>query len=469
MSSIPGHNSGRDPSNCDAAAGASDRSGIEQSTMRRVTRHLVPFLMFCYFINFLDRVNVGFAALQMNGDLKLNSAAFGFGAGLFFVGYFFFEIPSNLMLYKFGARRWIARIIFTWGLCATGMAFIQGENSFYIVRFLLGAAEAGFQPGIFFFLTLWFPAAYRGRVLGMFFAAIPISGMIGSPISGMLLSLDGLAGLRGWQWLYLVEGVPALLLAPVVAFYLQDRASDAKKWLGADQRQWLVARLQAEQQQREKKRKYSVLQALTNPWVAFLGLIYFSNVCLNNGISFFLPQIIKGFGLTNIQTGFVAAIPSACALICVIWWGRRSDKHQERYGHAAMATFIGGAGLLLSVSITDPTARVAALAIAVSGTLSFAPVFWTIAPSFLSGAAAAGGLAAISAMGILGGFLTPWFVGYLKDMTGDFRYGLGTVAVFGMVAGIALYALGRGRGAAIELPAGSETVIATGKNNRRPA
>ena len=186
--------------------------------MRRVTRRLVPFLMFCYFINFLDRVNVGFAALQMNGDLKLNSAAFGFGAGLFFVGYFIFEIPSNLMLYKFGARRWIARIIFTWGLCATGMAFIQGEHSFYLVRFLLGAAEAGFQPGIFFFLTLWFPAAYRGRVLGMFFAAIPISGMIGSPISGMLLSLDGLANLRGWQWLYLIEGVPALLLAPVVAF-----------------------------------------------------------------------------------------------------------------------------------------------------------------------------------------------------------------------------------------------------------
>ena len=351
--------------------------------------------------------------------------------------------------------------MFTWGLCATGMAFIEGENNFCLVRFLLGAAEAGFQPGIFFFLTLSFSAAYRGRVLGMFFAAIPISGMIGSPISGMLLSLDGSAGLRGWQWLYLIEGMPALLLAPVVAFYLQDRASDAKRWLGTDQREWLVDRLQAEQQQREQKRKYSVLQALTNPWVAFLGLIYFSNVCLNNGISFFLPQIVKGFGLTNIQTGFVAAIPSACALVCVIWWGRRSDKHQERYGHAALATFIGGAALLLSVSIADPTARVAALAIAVSGTLSFAPVFWTIAPSFLSGAAAAGGLAAISAMGILGGFLTPWFVGYLKDMTGDFRYGLGSVAVFGMVAGIALYALGRRKGSAIELPAGSETVMTT--------
>jgi MFS family permease len=424
-------------------------SAVEATTMKRVTRRLVPFLMFCYFINYLDRVNVGFAALQMNGDLKLTSAAFGFGAGLFFVGYFIFEVPSNLMLYKFGARRWIARIMFTWGLCATGMAFIQGENSFYVVRFLLGVAEAGFQPGIFFFLTLWFPAAYRGRVLGMFFAAIPISGMIGSPVSGLLLSLDGFAGLRGWQWLYLVEGLPALLLAPAVAFYLQDRAAEGR-WLNPGQRDWLVDRLEREQQARENKRTYSVLQGLTNPWVAFLGAIYFSNVCLNNGIGFFLPQIVKAFGLTNAQTGFVAAIPSACALVAVIWWGRRSDKHQERYGHAALATFIGGAGLLLSVTVIDPTVRIAALALAVSGTLSFAPVFWTIAPSFLSGAAAAGGLAAISAMGILGGFLTPWFVGYLKDLTGDFRWGLGSVAVFGMVAGIALFLIGRQRGSGIE-------------------
>jgi MFS family permease len=435
--------------------------GIEESTMRRVTNRLVPFLMFCYFVNYLDRVNVGFAALQMNGDLKLNAEAFGFGAGLFFVGYFLFEVPSNLMLYKFGARRWLARILFTWGLCATGMAFIQGEHSFYAVRFLLGVAEAGFQPGVFFFLTLWFPATYRGRVLGLFFAAIPISGMIGSPISGMLLSLDGLAGLRGWQWLYLVEGIPAVLLAPVVAFYLQDRASGAK-WLNSDQRGWLVDRLQREQHVRESKRTYSVLQALTNPWVIFLGAIYFSNVCLNNAVGFFLPQIVKSFGLTNLQTGFVAAVPSACALVCVIWWGRRSDKRRERYGHAALATFLGGAGLLLSVSTAEPVARLAALALAVSGTLSFAPVFWTIAPSFLSGAAAAGGLAAISAMGILGGFLTPWFVGYLKDLTGGFQYGLGSVAVFGMAAGVALYVAGRRKGSAIEAPAAANQAALDG-------
>ena len=437
-----------------AQAGATGKSDIEVSTMRKVMNRLVPFLMFCYFINYLDRANISVASLQMNPDLKLTSTMFGFGAGLFFLGYCIFEVPSNLLLYKFGARRWIARIMFTWGLCAIGMAFIKGEHSFYAVRFLLGAAEAGFQPGVFFFLTLWFPAVYRARVLGLFFAAIPISFMICSPISGMLLSLDGAFGMRGWQWLYIIEGLPAIIMAPIVLFYLQDRVADAQ-WLATGQREWLDGRLQSELKTREKKRKYSVAQALTNPWVLFLGAVYFSNVCLNNATGPFLPQIVKSFGLTNMQTGFVSAIPYVCALICVVWWGRRSDRQAERYGHAALATFIGGAGLLASVLVSDPTLRLVALAVAVSGTLSFAPVFWAIAPSFLSGAAAAGGLAFISAMGIVGGWLTPFLVGYLKDATGSFTWGLGSVAVFGMVAGVALYVIGRRQGTAIELPAGA--------------
>jgi ACS family tartrate transporter-like MFS transporter len=405
---------------------------LERETMRKVTMRIVPFLMLCYFVNFLDRGNVGFAALQMNADLNFSAGAFGFGAGLFFVGYFVFEVPSNLILAKVGARRWIARIMFTWGLCATAMAFIAGEKSFYVMRLLLGAAEAGFQPGIFFFLTLWFPAAYRARMLGLFFAAIPISGMIGLPISGFLLSLDGFAGLRGWRWLFLLEGLPAIILGPLFLYYIQDLPEQAR-WLTADQREWLAGRLAGEKRQRDERRVYSVFQALTDPWVLFLGAIYFTNVCLNNGVSFFLPTIVKGFGLSNIQTGFVAAIPSVCALVGVVLWGRRSDWKRERYGHAA---------------------RIAALALAVTGTLSFAPVFWTIPPSFLSGAAAAGGLAAISALGILGGFLAPWFVGVLKDETGDFGYGLGAVAILGMAAAVALYWIGRGRdGAVIETAA----------------
>jgi nitrate/nitrite transporter NarK len=281
--------------------------------------------------------------------------------------------------------------------------------------------------------------------------------MIGSPISGMLLSLDGTWGLRGWQWLYLIEGLPAIIMGPIVAFYLQDRVSDGK-WLAPQQRDWLSGKLQSELQTREEKRKYSVMEALTNPWVLFLGAVYFSNVCLNQAVGPFLPQIIKSFGLTNTQTGFVSAIPYVCAVICVIWWGRRSDRQVERYGHAALATFLGGAGLLAAMLISEPVMRVAAFALAISGTLSFAPVFWSIAPSFLSGRAAAGGLAFISAMGIVGGWMTPFYVGYLKDMTGNFTWGLGSVAVFGMVAGIALYAIGRRQDSAIELPAGADVV-----------
>ncbi len=425
-----------------ATPGASPPSALETRTMRAVTLRIMPFIMLCYFIAYLDRVNVGFAALQMNKAIGLNAAAYGFGAGLFFLGYCACEVPSNLMLYKVGARRWIARIMFTWGLCAAGMAFITGPESFYTMRTLLGMAEAGFQPGVLFFLTLWFPDAYRGRVMGLFFAAIPVSGIIGAPISGVLLSLDGLLGLQGWQWLYLIEAMPAILLAPVVALYLQDSPKEAR-WLPAESREWLAARLASEKRAAEQKRTYSVLQALTNPWVIFLAVVYFTNVCLNNGIALFLPQIVKGFGLTNTQTGFVAAIPSLAALFAVIWFSRRSDRHKERYGHAAFANFVGGSALLASALLIDPVARVAALSFALAGTLCFAGVFWTIPASFLSGVSAAGGIAAISAFGIIGGFVSPWFVGVLKDMTGDFRWGLGAIGCVAIVSATALFAVGR--------------------------
>lgn len=421
---------------------------IERTTMRAVILRIMPFIMLCYFIAYLDRTNVGFAALQMNKALGLSQAQFGFGAGLFFLTYCLCEIPSNLLLYRFGARRWLARIMFTWGLFATGMALVSSDLGFYAMRALLGAAEAGFQPGVLFFMTLWFPEAYRGRVLGLFFAAIPVSGIIGAPISGFLLTLDGAGGLAGWQWLYLLEGLPAILLAPVVYAYLRDSPAEVK-WLPADARAWLVAKLASERKQREDKRTYSILQALTNPWVWFLALIYFSNVCLNNAIATFLPQIVKGFGVSNQQTGFIAAVPSLVALVSVIWFGRRSDRKAERYGHAAFANFVGGGALLASALIQDPVARVAALSFALAGTLSFAGVFWTIPSGFLSGASAAGGLAAISAVGIIGGFVSPWFIGYLKDVTGDFRWGMGVVGVIAIVAAFALYSLGRTRAPAV--------------------
>jgi ACS family tartrate transporter-like MFS transporter len=425
-----------------SAAAAESLRDLEQRAVRRTAFRILPLLMICYFVAYLGRVNLSFAALQMNHALGLNSAAYGLGAGLFFLSYCLFEIPSNLLLYRIGATRWIARIMFTLGLCAGAMAFVQGKTSFYVVRLLLGAAEAGFYPGVLFFLTLWFPAAYRARMLGMFIAAIPVSGIIGAPLSGLLLSLDGLAGLAGWQWLYLIEAAPAFVLAPLVVRRLQDSPAQAS-WLPDAEREWLIGRLRLERTEVERKRIFSVMQCLSNPRVLFLATIYFSNVCLLNSITFFLPQIVKGFGLSSLQTGFVVAIPSLLALFALIGWARHSDRHKERYGHAALANFAGGAALLLSVLITDPSTRIAAIALAFACTLAFTSPFWSIPGSFLTGSAAAGGIGAISALGVTGGFLSPWFIGYMKDTTGNFRIGLAAIAVLAMAFSVALYLLRR--------------------------
>lgn len=420
--------------------------------MRRITLRIIPFLMLCYFVAYLDRVNLSFASLEMNADLGITTSQYGLGAGLFFLTYFLCEIPSNLLLHRFGATRWIARIMVSWGLCAMGMAFIDGPTSFYIVRLLLGAAEAGFYPGVLFFLTLWFPAAYRSRMLGMFIAAIPISGILGSPLSGALLGLDGWFGLHGWQWLYIIEAIPALILAPFVVLVLQDSPAQAR-WLDAPDRDWLMARLNTERTQIEAKRKYSVVQTLTNPWVLFLAATYFTNVCLLNGITFFLPQIVKGFGLTNLETGFVVALPSLLALVALIWWGRRSDARGERYGHAAFANALGGAALLVAMLVDNPVAKVAAISLAFACTLAFTAPFWAIPGSFLTGAAAAGGIGAISALGVSGGFLAPWIVGQLHDVTGDFRIPLGLFACIAMAMSIPFYLVGSRRARALALAA----------------
>jgi MFS family permease len=427
-------------------------SDTEARIMRRVTWRLIPFLILCYFVAYLDRVNLSFASLEMNADLGITPSQYGLGAGLFFLTYFLCEIPSNLLLQRFGATRWIARIMVSWGLCAMGMAFIDGPTSFYIVRLLLGAAEAGFYPGVLFFLTLWFPVAYRSRMLGMFIAAIPISGILGSPLSGALLGLDGWFGLHGWQWLYIIEALPALMLAPFVVLVLQDSPAQAR-WLDAPDRDWLMARLNNERKEIEAKRKYSVVQTLTNPWVLFLAATYFTNVCLLNGITFFLPQIVKGFGLTNLETGFVVALPSLLALVGLIWWGRRSDAHGERYGHAAFANALGGAALLVAMLVDNPVAKVAAMSLAFACTLAFTAPFWAIPGSFLTGAAAAGGIGAISALGVSGGFLAPWIVGQLHDVTGDFRIPLGLFACIAMAMSIPFYFVGSRRARALAIAA----------------
>ncbi|WP_158936134.1 MFS transporter [Burkholderia sp. S171] len=414
---------------------------LETRTLGRVTKRLVPFLILCYFIAYLDRVNVGFAALQMNKDLGFSSSAFGFGAGIFFIAYFFFEVPSNLLLEKFGARRWIARIMFTWGILAGAMAFIPDisrltglspAHVFYTLRVLLGIAEAGFFPGIIFLLTLWFPAAYRARVVGYFMVAIPLSTVIGAPISGALLNLDKLATLAGWQWVYLIEALPALLLSFVVLRYLTDKPADAT-WLAAEERDWLVARQAQERAQREAVRSFSVREALFNPRVLAVALIYFGANATNYGLSFFLPQIVKGFGLGNVQTGLVTSLPYVVGAFSMILWGRRSDRKLERKWHVAIPLLVAAGGIAASTALDDPVLKMIALSIAGFGIFGCLPVIWTLPASFLSGAAAAGGIAAVNSLGNLAGFFGPYAMGWIKDSTGSFAAGLLCLSGAGLV------------------------------------
>jgi len=420
--------------------GAAGMELLEQRTIAKVSARLVPFLIVCYFVAYLDRVNVSFAALTMNKDLGLSASAFGFGAGIFFVAYFLFEVPSNLFLERVGARKWIARIMFTWGLLSGGMAFIGGETSFYVVRVLLGIAEAGFFPGIIFYLTLWFPAVYRARIVGYFMAAIPLSTVIGAPVSGLLLALDGFLGLKGWQWLFVLEAAPALILSVVVFFYLTDRPADAT-WLQPDERAWLVGRLEDERLQRETVRRYSVREALLNPKVLALSLVYFGAVATNYGLSFFLPQIVKAFGVSDFQAGLVAALPYIVGVVSIVFWGRRSDRKLERRFHLAFPLFVASAGIGISTALDDPTMKMAALSVAGFGIFGCLPVFWTFPAAFLSGAAAAGGIALINSIGNLAGFAGPYAMGRIKDLTGSYTGGLLSLSAVGLIAMVIVLAL----------------------------
>jgi D-galactonate transporter len=414
---------------------------IETRTIAKVSRRLVPFLITCFFVAYLDRVNVGFAALTMNKDLGLSATQYGFGAGVFFLAYFFFEVPSNLLLERFGARKWIARIMFTWGLISGGMAFVTGPTEFYVLRALLGIAEAGFFPGIIFYLTLWFPSVYRARIIGFFMAAIPLSTVLGAPASGLLLGLDGIMGFKGWQWLFITEALPSLILAVVVFYFLTDRPSDAT-WLQPEEREWLVRRLAAEEAQRKAVRHYSVKDALMNPKVFALSFVYFGAVALNYGSSFFLPQIVKAFGLSNAQTGFVSALPYVVGLFAIVLWSQRSDRKRERVFHTAFPLFIGAAGIAVSTALDNPVWKMVALSIAGFGIFGNLPVFWTLPTAFLSGPAAAGGIAMINSIGNLAGFFGPDVMGRLKDLTGTYTAGLLTLSGAGFVAMILVLILG---------------------------
>jgi D-galactonate transporter len=417
---------------------------LEARTIAKVSARFLPLLIVCYFIAYLDRVNVSFAALTMNRDLGLSATAYGLGAGIFFLAYFLFEVPSNLLLVRYGARRWIARIMFSWGLLSGAMAFIGGPTSFYVVRVLLGIAEAGFFPGIIFFLTLWFPAVYRARIIGYFMTAIPLSTVIGAPASGLLLGLDGALGIKGWQWLFVIEAIPALILSFVVFFYLTDRPAEAS-WLAADERAWLETRLDREQKQRETLHHPGLAQALLNPRVLALGAVYFGVVATNYGLTFFLPQIVQGFGISNAVTGVISAIPYLCGVIGMVFWGRRSDRTLERRFHLVAGLLVAATGMAVAAGFDDPALKMLAFCIAGFGIFASMPVFWTLPTAFLSGTAAAGGIAMINSIGNLAGFAAPYAMGWVKDATGSYAGGLLMLAASGAIAAVIVLALGHER------------------------
>jgi MFS family permease len=418
---------------------------LERDTMRRVARRLLPLLILCYFVAYLDRVNVGFAALTMNRALGFTAAVYGFGSGIFFLGYFIFEVPSNILLSKVGARIWIARILITWGIISAADAFVVGPLSFYGVRFLLGVAEAGFFPGIILYLTWWFPSYYRSRIVGVFMAAIPISNIDGSLLSGALLGLDGWLGLAGWQWLFIIEAVPAVVLGIVFWIYMTDWPSQAH-WLLPAQREWLIARLQAEQARRESIRTYTLRQALLDRRVLLLSLVYFGGTFSGYGIVLFQPQIVhrlaQGFGMT----GVINAIPYVFAAIAMVLWGRHSDRSGERSRHVAIAYCISASGLIATSLMVDPVMTMTMLVIAAMGQSSTGPTFWTLPTAMLSGTAAAGGIALINALGNLGGFFGPYAFGLIKDATGgSFTVGLMVLALGPIMSASVVLLLGHDR------------------------
>jgi ACS family tartrate transporter-like MFS transporter len=394
---------------------------LERKTMARVTWRLLPFLLLLYIISWLDRVNVGFAKLQMNEDLGLSDTAYGFGAGIFFLAYAICEVPSNLLLVRYGARIWIARIMITWGLISAGMMFVQGEWSFYAMRVLLGAAEAGFLPGIVYYLSQWFPRAHRAKAVSWFMIGIPLSIVFGGPLSGWLLGFDGVMGLHGWQWMYLVEGLPAVFLGFVVLGFLTDRPADAR-WLTAEQRQWLMTRIEAEHAAVTALHRGHWLDALMHPTVWLLAAIMFCCQTGSYGLTLWVPTIVKGLsGYTDLQVGLFSAIPYIAAALGMVLIGRSSDRTGERFFHIAVPSAIGALGFVATGMISAPMAAMVALSIAAVGDYSTRGPFWALPGRFLTGSSAAAGIAFINSAGAVGGFIGPYAVGYLKDTTGTFE------------------------------------------------
>ncbi len=416
---------------------------LEATTIRKVAWRILPILLLCYFAAFLDRVNIGFASLTMNKDLGFSASEFGFGAGIFFLGYVLCELPSNLVLARVGARRWIARILITWGILSALTAFVSTTWSFYGVRILLGAAEAGFFPGIIFFLTLWFPAEYRARMFATFNIAVPFSSMIGAPVSGLIIEyLNGVGGLAGWQWMFLIEGLPAIIMGFVVFFCLPETPETAS-FLEPEERKWLSNRLATERNAQEAKEHFTVLKAVADPRVLLMCLVAVGLVIGTTGIAVWMPQFVKSFGLTNLQTAFVTAIPAAFMALAMILVGRHADKTGERVWHAAGPFIVSAFGFALAALSGSPLISLIGLTIGAAGIGGASPNIWVFPATLLTGSAAAAGIALINSVGSTGGFFGPSIIGWVRDATGGFQGALLFLAGAMIVTALAILILGR--------------------------
>lgn len=406
----------------------------------KVSRRLLPFLAACFVVSYLDRVNIGFAALSMNEALGFSPVVFGWGAGIFFFGYCFLEAPSNYIMERVGARRWIARIMVSWGIVSALMAIVWSEASFLTLRFLLGAAEAGFAPGVILYLTYWVPARHRARCLGGFLMALPLATVIGAPLSGLVLAtMDGVAGMAAWRWLFIIEAAPAVLFGVAAYFYLTDKPANAA-WLAHGERTALQALLDKERAESDSAAA-APWRALRDTRVLTLGLVYFGIVASLYGLGFWLPQIVDTFGYGALGMGFLTAIPYLCGGVAMALWSRHSDASGERLRHAAFAAALSVGGLASAACAETPAASMVALSLASVGTLAAMPPFWTLATALLSAADAAVGIALINSIGNLAGFFAPYLVGWIKNATGEFAYALLALAAAPLVSALVMFRL----------------------------
>jgi ACS family tartrate transporter-like MFS transporter len=406
----------------------------EKAVVRKITLRIIPFVFLLYVISYLDRANIGYAALQMNAELALSSEAFGFISGIFFIGYFLFEVPSNVMLNKYGARVWIARILISWGLLAALSAFVQNATQLYILRFLLGVAEAGFFPGIIVYLTYWFRSKELATTVALFTAAIPVSYIIGAPLSTLIMDHVHGFGWSGWRWMLFLEGVPAVIFGVVCFLRLVDKPEQAT-WLKPHEKAWLVAELERDRRSRKNVKHLSVMQAIGNGKVLYLSFIYFVYQCGSLGVGYWMPQIIKGFSdkLSHTQIGFIAMVPYIVATVAMVAWSRRSDRRGERKLHSAIPLAVAGAALLGAGLVDNPFAAVALISVALAGLYAFKSPFWALPTLFLSRSTAAVSIAVINSIGNLGGFVGPYAIGLIK--------GTGRSATAGLVFLSALLAV----------------------------